>query len=286
MFIRLDKHPKKNLLRFFIGDVRDRDRLKIATQNVDYIIHAAALKHIPATEYNPTECIRTNILGAENVIYAALENNVKKIISLSTDKASNPINIYGASKLASDKLIVSGNHLAANGRSKFSVVRYGNVIGSRGSIFWIIQKALIKKIKYVPITDKDMTRFWISLEQGVEFVLSCLDIMKGGEIYVPKLPSSKVIDLINYFCPKIKKSFIGIRPGEKLHETLISSDESRETLEFKDRYVIEPSIAFWDRNFKKKLSGKKVFKNFEYKSNTNKKQLNFKNLEFIIKNLK
>ena len=225
-------------------------------------------------------------MGAENVIYAALENNVKKIISLSTDKASNPINIYGASKLASDKLIVSGNHLAANGRSKFSVVRYGNVIGSRGSIFWIIQKALIKKIKYVPITDKDMTRFWISLEQGVEFVLSCLDIMKGGEIYVPKLPSSKVIDLINYFCPKIKKSFIGIRPGEKLHETLISSDESRETLEFKDRYVIEPSIAFWDRNFKKKLSGKKVFKNFEYKSNTNKKQLNFKNLEFIIKNLK
>ena len=187
-----------NILRFFIGDVRDRERLIMATKGVDFIIHAAALKHVPSTEYNPFECIRTNIFGAENIIHAAINSNVKKTIALSTDKAANPINIYGASKLAADKIFISGNHLAANVKSRFSVVRYGNVIGSRGSIYWIIKNVIEKKLKKVPITDKRMTRFWITLDQGVEFVLSSLDLMSGGEIYVPKIPSMKITDFINF----------------------------------------------------------------------------------------
>ena len=255
-----------NILRFFIGDVRDRERLIMATKGVDFIIHAAALKHVPSTEYNPFECIRTNIFGAENIIHAAINSNVKKTIALSTDKAANPINIYGASKLAADKIFISGNHLAANVKSRFSVVRYGNVIGSRGSIYWIIKNVIEKKLKKVPITDKRMTRFWITLDQGVEFVLSSLDLMSGGEIYVPKIPSMKITDFINSFCSDKKLEEIGIRPGEKLHETMITKEDSRYTYDCKDRYVIEPNIHQWDseRLKKNKIKGNKVQENFSY----------------------
>ena len=269
-----------NILRFFIGDVRDRERLIMATKGVDFIIHAAALKHVPSTEYNPFECIRTNIFGAENIIHAAINSNVKKTIALSTDKAANPINIYGASKLAADKIFISGNHLAANVKSRFSVVRYGNVIGSRGSIYWIIKNVIEKKLKKVPITDKRMTRFWITLEQGVEFVLSSLDLMSGGEIYVPKIPSMKITDFINSFCSDKKLEEIGIRPGEKLHETMITKEDSRYTYDCKDRYVIEPNIHQWDseRLKKNKIKGNKVQENFEYTSNLNKTWLTRKDL--------
>ncbi|PPR33159.1 MAG: UDP-N-acetylglucosamine 4,6-dehydratase (inverting) [Alphaproteobacteria bacterium MarineAlpha6_Bin5] len=269
-----------NILRFFIGDVRDRERLIMATKGVDFIIHAAALKHVPSTEYNPFECIRTNIFGAENIIHAAINSNVKKTIALSTDKAANPINIYGASKLAADKIFISGNHLAANVKSRFSVVRYGNVIGSRGSIYWIIKNVIEKKLKKVPITDKRMTRFWITLDQGVEFVLSSLDLMSGGEIYVPKIPSMKITDFINSFCSDKKLEEIGIRPGEKLHETMITKEDSRYTYDCKDRYVIEPNIHQWDseRLKKNKIKGNKVQENFEYTSNLNKTWLTRKDL--------
>ena len=274
----LKKHS--NILRFFIGDVRDRERLIMATKGVDFIIHAAALKHVPSTEYNPFECIRTNIFGAENIIHAAINSNVKKTIALSTDKAANPINIYGASKLAADKIFISGNHLAANVKSRFSVVRYGNVIGSRGSIYWIIKNVIEKKLKKVPITDKRMTRFWITLDQGVEFVLSSLDLMSGGEIYVPKIPSMKITDFINSFCSDKKLEEIGIRPGEKLHETMITKEDSRYTYDCKDRYVIEPNIHQWDseRLKKNKIKGNKVQENFEYTSNLNKTWLTNKDL--------
>tara|TARA_B100000700_G_C14988352_1_gene830000 strand:- start:766 stop:1788 length:1023 start_codon:yes stop_codon:yes gene_type:complete len=274
----LKKHS--NILRFFIGDVRDRERLIMATKGVDFIIHAAALKHVPSTEYNPFECIRTNIFGAENIIHAAINSNVKKTIALSTDKAANPINIYGASKLAADKIFISGNHLAANVKSRFSVVRYGNVIGSRGSIYWIIKNVIEKKLKKVPITDKRMTRFWITLDQGVEFVLSSLDLMSGGEIYVPKIPSMKITDFINSFCSDKKLEEIGIRPGEKLHETMITKEDSRYTYDCKDRYVIEPNIHQWDseRLKKNKIKGNKVQENFEYTSNLNKTWLTRKDL--------
>ena len=269
-----------NILRFFIGDVRDRERLIMATKGVDFIIHAAALKHVPSTEYNPFECIRTNIFGAENIIHAAINSNVKKTIALSTDKAANPINIYGASKLAADKIFISGNHLAANVKSRFSVVRYGNVIGSRGSIYWIIKNVIEKKLKQVPITDKRMTRFWITLDQGVEFVLSSLDLMSGGEIYVPKIPSMKITDFINSFCSDKKLEEIGIRPGEKLHETMITKEDSRYTYDCKDRYVIEPNIHQWDseRLKKNKIKGNKVQENFEYTSNLNTTWLTKKDL--------
>ena len=269
-----------NILRFFIGDVRDRERLIMATKGVDFIIHAAALKHVPSTEYNPFECIRTNIFGAENIIHAAINSNVKKTIALSTDKAANPINIYGASKLAADKIFISGNHLAANVKSRFSVVRYGNVIGSRGSIYWIIKNVIEKKLKKVPITDKRMTRFWITLDQGVEFVLSSLDLLSGGEIYVPKIPSMKITDFINSFCSDKKLEEIGIRPGEKLHETMITKEDSRYTYDCKDRYVIEPNIHQWDseRLKKNKIKGNKVQENFEYTSNLNKTWLTKKDL--------
>ena len=276
-----------NCLRFFIGDVRDRDRLILAANDVDYIIHAAALKHVPTAEYNPFECIRTNVIGAENIIYAAINCNVKKTIALSTDKAANPVNIYGASKLASDKIFIAGNHLAANSNSRFSVVRYGNVIGSRGSLYWVLKDVIKKKLKKVPITDKRMTRFWITLEQGTEFVLSSLNEMKGGEMYVPKIPSMKIIDFINSICPNVKKVEIGIRPGEKLHETMISKDDSRYTYECKDKYIIEPNIHGWDpvRLKNKKVNGTKVKEHFEYSSDNNKKWLKESELISLLESL-
>lgn len=263
-----------NSMRYFIGDVRDLERLKMATEGVDYIIHAAALKQVPAAEYNPMECIKTNIHGAENVIQAALYNHVKKVIALSTDKAANPINLYGATKLASDKLFVAANNLAGKRHTRFSVVRYGNVVGSRGSVVPYFQKLIDEGASYLPITDERMTRFWITLKQGVEFVLKNFSRMQGGEIFVPKIPSMNIIDLAKSMAPHLPIKIIGIRPGEKLHEVMCPHDDSHLTLEFDDHYVIQPSIQFaYECDYSCNLineKGKSVEKGFEYNSGTNK----------------
>ena len=231
-------HPN---IRFFIGDVRDESRLELAMRDVDYLIHAAAMKQVPAAEYNPIECINTNVYGAENIVRAALRTNVSKIIALSTDKATNPINLYGASKLAADKIFVAANNLSGENGPKFGVVRYGNVIGSRGSVLELYEKLLDQGAEKLPITDLRMTRFWITVEQGVEFVLSSLQAMNGGETYVPKIPSMKITDFASAIAPGLPHEVIGIRPGEKLHEIMISADDAHLTLEYPDRYVILPS---------------------------------------------
>jgi len=256
-------------LRFFIGDVRDVDRLKLAMEDVDIVIHAAALKHVPIAEYNPMECIRTNVNGAENVMMAALACNVEKVLALSTDKAANPVNLYGASKLASDKVFVAANNLSGKRRTRFAVVRYGNVLGSRGSVLPFFRSLLDKGATSLPITDKRMTRFWITLNQGVNFVLSSLAMMQGGEIFVPKIPSMKVVDLANALAPELPTEIIGIRPGEKLHEMLVTEDEARTTFELEDRYVIEPSLGFWSRGTYEQLDTTPVAEGFEYKSDSN-----------------
>jgi UDP-N-acetylglucosamine 4,6-dehydratase len=229
-------------MRYFIGDVRDKDRLIKAMQGVDFVIHAAALKHVPIAEYNPMECIKTNINGASNVIDASLECGVKKVIALSTDKASAPINLYGATKLASDKLFVAANNISGDSETVFSVVRYGNVIGSRGSVVPFFSKLIKEGAKTLPITDFEMTRFLITLEQGVNFVLKNFERMQGGEIFIPKIPSMKMVDLALALCPDCKLEEIGIRPGEKLHEVMITSDDR--VIEFDDHYVIKPTIQF------------------------------------------
>jgi UDP-N-acetylglucosamine 4,6-dehydratase/5-epimerase len=235
------------VMRFFIGDVRDAMRLKQATQGVDYVIHAAALKHVPIAEYNPTECIRTNVNGAENVINACLENGVKRVIALSTDKAANPINLYGATKLVSDKLFVAANNMVGLRPTRFAVVRYGNVVGSRGSVIPFFKKLMEgEQATELPITDPRMTRFWITLQQGVDFVLRSFERMKGGEIFVPKLPSMRMPDLAIGLYPGVPHRFVGIRPGEKLHEIMCPADDSHLTLEFPDHYVIQPTINFAD----------------------------------------
>lgn len=274
------KDEKK--LRFFIGDVRDLDRVKLATKNVDYIIHAAALKHVPAAEYNPQECIKTNVNGAENIIAASIINRVKKVIALSTDKAVSPLNLYGASKLAADKLFISANNLVgANEPTRFSIVRYGNVIGSRGSVLPLFRKYLSKKKNYFPITDKDMTRFWISLDEGVKFVLDMFSKANGGEIFIPKMPSIKITDLAKALNKKYKLKIIGIRPGEKIHESLCIKEESSHTYEFNSFFITYPSIAFY--KFKIKYNnGKKVKKNFEYTSSNNTNFLNIKEIKKIL----
>ncbi len=230
------------IMRYFIGDVRDEDRLKQAMRGIDYVIHAAALKHVPAAEYNPMECIKTNIHGAQNVIEAALENNVEKVIALSTDKAANPINLYGATKLASDKLFVAANNIAGSRQTRFAVVRYGNVVGSRGSVVPYFKQLIKEGATSLPITDPRMTRFWITLQQGVDFVLKNFQRMHGGEIFVPKIPSIHITDLAESLLPGINTHIIGIRPGEKLHETMCPADDSHLTLEFDDHFVIQPSI--------------------------------------------
>jgi len=227
---------KYDCIRYFIGDVRDKERMNRAFRNVDYVIHAAALKQVPAAEYNPFEAVKTNILGAQNVINVAIDQGVKKVIALSTDKAANPINLYGATKLCSDKLFIAGNSYVGQDHSIFSVVRYGNVVGSRGSVVPFFLKCRENGI--LPITDPRMTRFWITLEQGVNFVLACLKKMVGGELFVPKLPSMNIMDLAKVIAPKCKTEIIGIRPGEKLHELMITRDDARRTLEFKDHYMI------------------------------------------------
>jgi UDP-N-acetylglucosamine 4,6-dehydratase/5-epimerase len=231
-------------MRYFIGDVRDRDRLTKSFEDVDYVVHAAALKHVPIAEYNPIECIRTNVNGAENVIDAALRCRVTKVIALSTDKAANPINLYGATKLASDKLFVAANNMVGARPTRFSVVRYGNVVGSRGSVVPLFRRLLADGAKELPITDARMTRFWISLAQGVDFVIKSFERMYGGEIFVPKIPSSRITDLAEAIAPGVKQKIVGIRPGEKLHEIMCPKDDSHLTLEFADHFVIQPTISF------------------------------------------
>ena len=262
-----------NCMRYFIGDVRDLARLEEATDGVDYVIHAAAMKQVPASEYNPMECIKTNIYGAENVIKASIKNNVRKIIALSTDKAVNPINLYGATKLASDKLFISANNMIGMRETRFSVVRYGNVVGSRGSVVPFFQKLIKNGEASLPITHKDMTRFMISLHSGVEFVLKNFERMQGGEIFVPKIPSMYITELAKAMAPDIPQKIIGIRPGEKLHEVMCPQDESHLTLEFDDHYVIRPSIEFTfvDDFTNNRLgeTGVPVGQNYEYNSGGN-----------------
>lgn len=276
-------------MRYFIGDVRDGQRLKKAMKDVDFVIHAAALKHVPIAEYNPMECIKTNINGAQNVIDAAIENKVCKIIALSTDKAANPVNLYGATKLASDKLFVAANNLVGKEDIKFSVVRYGNVIGSRGSVVPYFKKLLNKGFTKLPITDIKMTRFFITLEDGVDFVLKNFERMQGGEIFVPKIPSVKIIDLAKVMAPNISYDIIGIRAGEKLHEVMCPSDDSHLTLEFDDHFVIKPTIQFSGyRDFSKNLlneTGIQVKQGFEYNSGTNKEWLSQDLLKELIQKI-
>ncbi len=264
------KHPS---IRFFIGDVRDKERLKVAMRGVDFVVHAAALKHVPIAEYNPIECIKTNIHGAENIINAAMECEVKRVIALSTDKAASPISLYGATKLASDKLFVAANNLVSDKEIIFSVVRYGNVIGSRGSVVPYFAKLIKEGAKELPITDERMTRFLITLEEGVEFVLKSFQRMQGGEIFVPKIPSMKIVDLAKAMAPNLPLKIIGIRAGEKLHEVMCPADESHLVWEFDDHFVIEPTIKFTtSKDFSKnalKEEGRKVPLGFEYSSDKN-----------------
>lgn len=260
-------------LRFFIGDVRDQERLGIAFYDVDYVIHAAALKQIPAAEYNPMECIKTNIMGAQNVINMALAHGVKKVVALSTDKAANPINLYGATKLASDKLFIAANNIVGNRETRFSVVRYGNVMGSRGSVIPLYKKLIAEGHAELPVTDARMTRFWITLEQGVQLVTNAFQRMHGGEIYIPKLPSAKILDMVQACSSSAKPRIIGIRPGEKLHELMITKDDARMTVEYPDHYVIKPStLCSFDANYETNAlheKGRGVPEDFEYSSDNN-----------------
>lgn len=268
-------------MRYFIGDVRDAKRLEDAMQDVDYVIHAAALKHVPIAEYNPMECIKTNINGAQNVIQAAIKNEVKKVIALSTDKASSPINLYGATKLASDKLFVAANNMVGKRKTRFSVVRYGNVVGSRGSVIPFFQKLINEGAKELPITDEKMTRFLITLEDGVNFVLNNFERMYGGEIFIPKIPSMKMTDLATSLAPNLSHKIIGIRPGEKMHEVMITADDR--VIEFDNYYVITPTIQFsYKSDFTKNAlaeEGKDIGIGFEYNSLNNTQWL--KNDDFL-----
>ena len=256
-------------IRFFIGDVRDAARLELAMRGVDYVIHAAALKHVQTAEYNPFEAAKTNINGAENVVTAAIRAGVRKVIALSTDKACNPINLYGATKLAADKIFIAGNNLSGAGGCSFSVVRYGNVIGSRGSVVPLFQKLIKEKATELPITDFRMTRFWITLDQGINFVLSCLKIMQGGEIFIPKIPSMKITDLAHSMAPDLLHREIGIRAGEKLHELMISEDDARNSFEFTDRYVILTPFLNPEKSIYERRGGELVESGFSYASETN-----------------
>lgn len=261
-------------LRFFIGDVRDVDRLRRAMDGVDAVVHAAALKQVDTAEYNPFECIQTNVLGAQNVINASIDAGVKKVVALSTDKASSPINLYGASKLCSDKLFVAGNHYAAHAPTRFSVVRYGNVVGSRGSVAVLFkERAATGKI---PVTDKRMTRFWLTLDRAVELVVETFDLMRGGELVVPKIPSIRIVDLATAIAPDAEVVEIGIRPGEKLHEEMVSLDDARRTFEFSDRYVVTPVLREWGDELY--IEGERVPEGFSYSSNTNSEWLSVEQL--------
>lgn len=273
-------------MRYFIGDVRDYERLSVAMRGVDYVIHAAALKQVPAAEYNPMECVKTNIHGAENVIKASLENNVHKVIALSTDKAAGPINLYGATKLVSDKLFVAANNIAGGQQTYFSVVRYGNVAGSRGSVLPFFKKLIADKADFLPITHPEMTRFWITLQQGVDFVLKNFERMFGGEIFVPKIPSIRILDFAKSLAPSMPTKIVGIRPGEKLHEIMCPGDDSHLTLEFKNHYVIRPSIKFYSRPNEFQINGlgeegHSVPSGFEYSSGNNPHFLTIEEMQRI-----
>lgn len=261
-------------LRYFLGDVRDAQRLIQAMHGVDLVVHAAALKQIPAAEYNPMECIKTNVYGAENIIQAAILNKVDKVIALSTDKAANPINLYGTTKLASDKLFIAANNTVGKANTRFSVVRYGNVIGSRGSVVPFFQNLIQKNTPHLPITDERMTRFWITLQQGVDFLIKNFSRMQGGEIFVPKIPSVCIVDLAKAMAPHIPIQIVGIRPGEKLHEVMCPADYAHLTLEYDDHYVLTPAITFYSRSNEFQMNqmkelGRPVQEDFEYSSNKN-----------------
>jgi len=268
-------------IRFFLGDVRDVDRLEMAFREVDYVVHAAAIKQIPVAEYNPFECIQTNVIGAQNVVKAAIRTGVTHVIALSTDKAANPINLYGASKLASDKIFVAAKWMVGTTNiPKFAVVRYGNVIGSRGSVVPFFNDLISNGSKSLPITDERMTRFWITLQQGVDFVLTCLPEVQGGEIFVPKIPSMKVLDLAKTMAPHLETHVVGIRPGEKLHETMITEDESRSTLELPDRYIIRPMLYGDQRHYHPKEQ--QVSEGFLYSSDNNPSWLHEEDMKELL----
>lgn len=277
-------------MRYFIGDVRDESRLNTAMNGVDFVIHAAAMKHVPIAEYNPMECIKTNIHGAQNVINASLKNRVEKVIALSTDKACNPVNLYGATKLASDKLFIAANNITGTSPTRFSVVRYGNVVGSRGSVVPLFKKLIENGAKELPITDERMTRFWITLEDGVKFVLKNFERMHGGELFIPKIPSMKITDLAATLAPNLPIKLIGIRPGEKLHEIMISADDALHSLEFDDHYVITPSIRFYDKEAdfainKLGQKGSSIKSGFEYRSDNNTQWLNQQSLKEMMERI-
>lgn len=271
-------------IRYFLGDVRDRERLYRAFDGVDYVIHAAALKQVPAAEYNPSEAVKTNVIGAMNVIDAAVDRNVAKVLALSTDKAANPINLYGATKLCSDKLFIAGNNYAGQHGTRFSIVRYGNVVGSRGSVvpFFLKRRATGR----IPITDERMTRFWITLDQGVEFVLASLDRMEGGETFVPKIPSMKITELARILAPDCELDVIGIRPGEKLHETMVPQDEARHTVEYDDYFAILPTFHDWDSTgFITKRGGRPCDPGFSYSSEANTQWLSADDLRAMVRQI-
>ena len=275
----------QSCMRYFIGDVRDSARLRIAMTDIDYVVHAAALKQVPAAEYNPMECIKTNVMGAQNVIDAALYNGVKGIIALSTDKAANPINLYGATKLCSDKLFMAANNIAGKKETRFSVVRYGNVVGSRGSVIPYFKKLIFAGAKELPITDERMTRFWITLSQGVDFVIKAFKRMQGGELFVPKIPSARITDIARALAPDLPFRIIGIRPGEKLHEVMCPADDSHMTLEFENHYVIRPAATFREHidysTDNKGGRGTQVEQGFEYNSGTNPSFLSVEQIKEI-----
>lgn len=273
---------KDSRIRFFIGDVRDKERLYRAFDGVDYVVHAAAMKQVPACEYNPFEAVKTNIYGAQNIIEAAIDRGVKRVIALSTDKAAAPINLYGATKLASDKLFVAANSYVGEKDTRFAVVRYGNVVGSRGSVVPFFKKMALEG-KKLPITDERMTRFWITLDQGVQFVMDSLERMKGGEIFVPKIPSMKVVDLARAIAPGADIEIIGIRPGEKLHETMITEDDARHTLEFDHYYVIAPEFPWCPQEYT--AQGKNLPEGFKYTSDTNAEWLTVGELRTLVNEL-
>ena len=268
-------------IRFFIGDVRDRDRLYQAFQNVDIVVHAAAMKQIPIAEYNPFEVIRTNIIGAQNVIWAALQSRIEKVIALSTDKAANPINLYGATKLCSDKLFIAGNAYSGSGPTRFGVVRYGNVVGSRGSVIPLFKK--LRNNGKLPITDPRMTRFWITLDRGARFVIQALSLLQGGEIFIPKIPSMNIMDLKEAIAPGAEHKVVGIRPGEKLHEVLLPKEEASHAIEFADLYIIQPNFEWWQEGRHK--VGKALPENFEYRSDTNTSWLSVDQLRAYLKEM-
>ncbi len=279
----MNQRFNQRCMRYFLGDVRDKARVSMAMNGIDYVVHAAALKQVPAAEYNPTECIKTNILGAENVIHGALENNVEKVIALSTDKAANPTNLYGATKLCADKLFVAANNFSGRKNTLFSVVRYGNVVGSRGSVVPFFKKRLSEHTDHIPITDEQMTRFWITPQEGVDFVLKNFMRMSGGEIFVPKIPSVRITDLASAMAPDLPQKIIGIRPGEKLHETMCPADDAHLTVEFDDHYMILPTITFRDRKVSQTTNrlgekGCRVPRGFEYNSGTNSRFLSQKEI--------